>query len=197
MSDHAFGSITFSGDDVGYPAVDCDRLAISDNGELLFCSVVAPTQVIKGIRGILCSNKKASISVGHIQVKRASQADHYLHYPRNVWMPKDGDGFSTSTHRLPYGIAHAFFLSRHEGFLIALDEANLWQELSSNAFTTPLLREWTPWITKRLTDDDLLREAKCHNCSCGMYQFTNLQLDAIVSDGLKKGDLKIERAVAA
>jgi hypothetical protein len=193
MSDF-FGRIQFAGDDMTWPTVKFDRLAVGDRGDLLLVSVVAPTQIVKGIRGYLNTAKKGTITATGIRVRQASEPEGVDSDAGNLW--KLPDGYSTETHRLQFGMAHAMFVSRSPGFLKSVSEEALWQELSSARFSTPLLRSWMPWITRELMERQLLVEAHCYRCSCGVLQATSADLDAIVSDGLKQGSLLIRRQLA-
>jgi hypothetical protein len=189
-----FGRIQFSGDDMVWPTVKFDRLAVGDRGELLLASVVAPTQIVKGIRGFLNTAKKGVVTTAGVKVKKASEEEWALRDPGNL--SKLPDGYATETHRLQYGLAHAMFITRSPGFLKSVSPEALWQELASMRFTTPLLRSWMPWITRQLLERELLVEAEGYRCLCGVLRATTADLDAIVSDGLRQGSLLIRRELA-
>jgi hypothetical protein len=157
MSD-CFGLIQFSGEDMTWPTLKYDRLATGDRGELLLASVIAPTQIVKGIRGWLNTNKRGTAVATGAKVKKSFEDDWQLRDPGNLW--KLPDGYSTETHRLQYGLAHALFTTRTPGFLKSISEESLWQELNSPRFTTPLLRSWMPWVTRELMERNLLVEAE-------------------------------------
>jgi hypothetical protein len=151
--------------------------------------VVAHTQIIKGIRGWLNSNKKGIATATGAKVKRASEEDCWLRDPGNL--SKLTEGYTTETHKLQYGMSHALFVTRSPGFLTSISEEALWQELTSTRFTTPLLRSWMPWLTERLVDHELLVEAYGFQCRCGVLQTTTDDLDDLVSEGLREGPLVI------
>lgn len=194
MSNH-FGRIQFTGDGMTWPVLKYDRIAVNDRGELLLVSVVAPTQIVKGIRGWLNTNKKGTATATGAMIKKSFEDDWRLRNPGNL--RKLEDGYAGETHKLAYGMAHALFTARCEGFLKSVSEEALWQELNSDRFTTPLLRSWMPWITGQLTDQEVLVEADCYRCQCGTLAATTADLDDIVSRGLKQGNLSIPSTSAA
>ena len=69
----------------------------------------------------------------------------------------------------------------------------LWQELNDVRFTTPLLREWLPYIEGQLRDHELLENAQVFNVSCGILNLNTDALDRIVSEGIKSGAIGIEK----
>src|SRR5690242_15772923 len=118
-----FGRIQFAGEDMSWPTVTFDRLATGDRGELLLVSVVAPTQIVKGIRGWLNTAKKGVVTATGAKVKRASEEEYQARNPGNLM--KLPDGYTTETHKLQYGLAHALFTTRAPGFLRSVSEEAL------------------------------------------------------------------------
>src|SRR3954454_14504010 len=92
---------------------------------------------------------------------------------------------------MEFGLAHALFITRMKGFMLVVSEESLWQELKENRFTTPLLREWMPYVEGQLRTQDLLEEALVFNVTCGVLSATTTHLDKIVTDGLKSGEIRI------
>ncbi len=194
MSDTIFGSIEFSGKDVAIPATSFDRLAISGRGELLLLSVVAPTQTIKAIRAILHGGAKVKITASG-RVKQPSVSQVYAHQPGNLW--PSADGYTTHIHKLDYGQAHALMITKSPGFMKVVTEETIWQELTDTRLTTPVLRQWVPYIAQEMRAREILEEAHCFRCNCGYMSATTADLDAIVSEGLKSGAITIPSSSAA
>jgi hypothetical protein len=185
-----FGDIEFQGEDIAYMPQKWDRIALTRARELLMISLVAPAQTVKGIRGILNTNSRCTISATGQKVKRESSSTANGEQPGRI--TRLGDTYRTETHKLPLGMAHAVFMTRSPGFLPSTAEEHVWQELMSHRYTTPLLRAWVPWIARTLKAQGLLLEAYCYNCNCGQLIATDQQLDQVVSDGLVSGSLLIE-----
>ena len=184
-----WGEIDFNGKDIGIPAVPFDKIAVSGRGELLMVSLFTDTVRVKAIRAILCGGAKATCHAGGVKIGRPGTEEWQHHIPGRL-VPTE-EGYTVFTHKLGYGMAHAVFLTRLPGFLKRVTEETLWQELKSTRFTTPILREWMPWIERRLRDEDRLEDAHGFHCQCGILSATTPSLDAIVSEGLQTRELLI------
>jgi hypothetical protein len=80
--------------------------------------------------------------------------------------------------------------------MMVVTDESLWQELNTTRFTTPILREWIPFIDRKLRECNRLENAHVFNCQCGILSATTAKLDAIVIDGLKSGKISIPRQEA-
>lgn len=195
-TDTKFGTIEFipSGKD-GASVAPCeiDKLAISGRGELLVLSVFADTVQIKAIRSILVGGAKALAQAGGCQVNQPGKESWYAHSPGRL-LPTTQDGYKLYTHKLGYGMAHALFITRMPGFMTVVTEEALWQELKTTRFTTPILREWVPYIERELRDSRYLEDAHVFGgCKCGILSANTANLDKIVSDGLAQYSLVIPK----
>jgi hypothetical protein len=179
-----FGDIEFSGKDFLTPNIQFDRIAINGRGELLFVSIVSDQARVKQIRAILSPGVKCNIAAGGVRVRRAS-AEPWDNRSLGRIYPS-AEGYQTYTQKLGYSMIHAMFITRSHGFLNVVTEESLWQELKGARFTTPLLREWMPFIDERLRADQRLEDADCFNCQCGILTATTKKLDEIVSEGLQQ-----------
>jgi hypothetical protein len=190
-----FGDIEFQGKDVATPSFPFDRLAISGRGELLLVSLVAPAMNVKQIRAILNGGAKVICNAGGVKVKQPSREDWYAHAPGRL--TPSADGYFCYVHRLDYGLCHALYVTKMPGFMRVVTEEALWQELNDTRFTTPLLREWVPYIEVELRSAELLEEAHVFNCTCGVLSAQTKHLDEIVSEGLRSGSIDIPSSSAA
>jgi hypothetical protein len=190
-----FGDIEFSGKDVATPSFPFDRLAISGRGELLLVSLVAPAMNVKQIRAILSGGAKVICNAGGVKVNQPSREDWYAHAPGRL--TSSADGYFCHVHRLDYCLCHALYVTKMPGFMRVVTEEALWQELNDTRFTTPLLREWVPYIQEELRLAELLEEAHVFNCTCGVLSAQTKHLDEIVSEGLRSGAIHIPSSSAA
>jgi len=89
---------------------------------------------------------------------------------------------------------HLLAVEDNPRFLLELTDNSLWALLSSDEFTTPLLRSWVPWIRSILTDQTrfMRRILNYHNCNPWLCNAADTALDQIVSIGVKEGHLKLE-----
>jgi hypothetical protein len=195
MSEKRFGDIEIVGKDVAVPAKPFDRLAVSGRGELLLMSVVAETQTIKQIRAVLHGGAKVKITAGGVRIKQPSATPYHARQPGNLW--PSADGYVTLIHKLDYGQAHALFITKAPGFIKVVTDETIWQELTDTRFTTPILREWVPYIAREMRAREILEEAHCFHCNCGYMSATTQSLDEIVSEGLKAGEIHIPSSSAA
>lgn len=188
-----FGKIKFYGNDTDWEAQRFDRLAVDADNRLLFLSVVADAGIVKGIRGALNSeNKRLSIGLDEVILSRPSHPDQC----RTPTFTNRADcGYLSDTHRLGLNTVHAFFWVKSFGFMLDTSDAHLWRELRDTRYTTPLLREWLPWVKAQLLLREHIKEAYCFNCNCGVLNLATPKLDEIVSEGVRTGALPIpERA---
>lgn len=195
MSEKRYGHMEITGKDIAVASTPIDRLALSGRGELLLVSVIAATQTIKQIAAILRSGTRVKIACGGARVKQPSQTHMYAQQPGNIFA--SADGYLVYTHRMDFGQAHALMITKAPGFMRIVTDETIWQELTDNRFSTPVLREWVPYISRQMRERDILEEAHCFNCNCGYMSATTTSLDEIVSEGIRTGSIYIPSAAAA
>jgi hypothetical protein len=186
--DKLLGDVDFSGKDISIGNVKFDKIAVSDRGELLLISIVADTQRVKQIRAILAGGAKAVISAAGVKTTNASfpwrRASLGRLYPSQ-------EGYQCFTHKIGYGMAHALFLTRTPGFMKVVNPESLWNEINDVRFTTPIIKEWVPYIEKKLRETNHLEDANVFNCKCGVLSATSNSLDDVISEGLKLYEIRI------
>ncbi len=198
MSDNdseRFGTIEFSWKDGGTPPLKFNKIAHSGRSELMMVSLIAETQYVKSVRAALVPDKKGSSRVsvvaGGVKTNVPEREDWYASMPGRLYC--GSDGYHVYTHKLGHGLAHAVFITKAPGFMMVVTEESLWQELNTTRFTTPILREWIPFIDRKLREISRLENAHVYECQCGILTATTTKLDEIVIDGLKSGDIIIPR----
>lgn len=186
-----WGSLTASYKENSVVGVQVDRLAHSGR-ELNLLSCVAPAQKMKALRAILhTKNGKPMITTCDCKTKFPIADGVYNgSYARDLSPSKWG--YAMYMERLEHGLVHAVFITRDPGFIVYLDPESLWQKLKTDAFTTPLLREWMPWLTQQLIARNMLSECKCMRCNSAMLSIANEKvLDKVVCHGIQSGALVI------
>ncbi len=188
-----FGTIEFLWKDGGTPGVQFNKIAHSGSNELLMVSLVADTHRIKQIRAALVPDKggksKVTANAGGVKTKQLSEEDWYKRSPGRL--NASGDGYYVHVHKLGFGLAHALLVSKTPGFLMTVSEESLWQQLNTTKFSTPLLREWAPFLERKLREICRLEDAHCYGCHCGILSATTSLLDELVVDGLTSGEIAI------
>ncbi len=201
MSDNdseRFGTIEFSWKEGGTPSLKFNKIAHSGRSELMMVSLICETQYVKSVRAALVPDKKGSSRVsvvaGGVRTNVPGREDWYASMPGRLYC--GSDGYHVYTHKLGYGLAHAVFVTKSPGFMMVVTEESLWQELNSTRFTTPILREWIPFIDRKLREISRLENAHVYECQCGILSATTSKLDEIVIEGLSKGKISIPRQEA-
>lgn len=157
-----------------------DRVAYH-NKRLVMISLVASVSEIKAMRAAIGSECKNSMS---FTAPDGSEAGTGLY--------ADDQGYTVAVHRLPYGTAHAVFISRRPGLLLNDSDAALWAELKDPRFSTPMLPSWLKYLRGVLEIGGQLFDCKRVGCTCRILTATTAELDAYVEAGLKLGNIRIE-----
>lgn len=101
-------------------------------------------------------------------------------------------GFRCAQHRLGYDTWHLLAVSKIPGLMANFSPRSVYLKLRSDAYTTPILRQWMPWLTATLMDRQLLGPLECYgNCQSGLLTATIEQLDEAVRDGIVGGHLAL------
>lgn len=188
------GTISFEGDDIRY-GVRCDRIAVTYNNELLFASFVGDSIKIKGIRGILNTNRKVKMQFGGMRAKLPESYQPRNGYRTRVvtsgYLVKYGDSYHMETHRIQYGQMHAVVWTDSENLILSMDDTTIWETLKSEMFTTPIMPQWTGYLKEKLIANGTLNHAYCQGCDIGTLTSTDKVLDKIVSRGLENNHIHI------
>ncbi len=184
--------------------VSYDKIAVL-SGRLFLASVIGDFNVIKAMRALLAGagGKQTRIVAGGGLVSRPKPEGYKGYYWGDSNPTSPGQlfacpgGYNCYVHKLDYGLAHAMFITREDGFMPVISQDSLWQQLNETRFTTPILREWLPVIETELRDKQLLSNALCFNCTCGVLNASTEDLDKVVTEGLKDGTLTIPRKAAS
>jgi hypothetical protein len=184
------GEIAFRhGDNRAYAKYD--RMA-KHSGELMLASLVAEPAKLKAIRAMLSPKLKGRVSIEARGAgwKRPSDQE-YARTTSQGWMNNTEEGYDFHVSKLEYGLCQAVVVTRNPSFLLCLTPEALWRRLQKDDYTTPLLRTWMPYVTRRLIDERLLVECYCVRVECGWLRHVPQHLDTIVSDGLKAKEILI------
>ncbi len=190
-----FGEAEFSWKDGGTGPMKFNKIAHTSNHELLMVSLVAEQQHVKQLRAALVPVKgaapKVTIEGADIKTNVIGREDWQAQYPGKL--RPSVEGYSIWSHKIGYGLAHALIVTKTPGFMMVVTEGTLWLELCTTRFTTPILREWMPYIEKQLRACSRLADAHTFNCQCGVMTASTKKLDDIVIAGLTTGDIVIPR----
>lgn len=169
-----------SGDEARY-TLWCDTFRTRNNqNELWVLSVAGPATAIKSVRAVLYTDPKARFGV--------HQNEKY-----NPMRPK---GVKFKCHAAPLGVGNTWHLVAYADvpeLLLDTSDAGLWARLSSDAFTTPLLREWLPYLRDEITERGAILPLDGWGHPVSRLTLTDGVLDDIVRDGLRSGAIAISQ----
>lgn len=163
----------------------CDSIGLYGT-EMLLLSVVAPETSVRALTAGLRSSGK-----DQKRIEYACQVGQIA----GACLTKCPEGYRSYRTRLGYGLWHVLYLANRDGFMPVMTEEALWQHLQGNQFTTPLLRDWMPWLAQKLKERELLVELKQSGCQAGLLIVDSDALDALVSEGIIQGRLTIGERV--
>jgi hypothetical protein len=181
----ALGRASIAGsDDCGYSVV-VDRLAVDKDGRIYLMSCIGSSSTIKGVHAWLSTNARGFINIWDVEFSngRSPIAPSYL--------VKVEGGYYRYPWKLGFDQWHAVFVSKADGFLTNISDQSLWHELKSSRFTTPVLREWVPYLRSVFEEQKLLLPAYCFQCQCGGLNLDTKRLDQIVKEGLSRGLIEV------
>jgi hypothetical protein len=159
----------------------CDAIGLHHN-EILLLSIVGPETSVKALTAGLRSSGKDQ--------RRVEYSAQVGSLNRSA-LSKCPDGYRIYRAKLEYGLWHVLCLAKREGFMPVMTAEALWQHLQGDQFTTPLLREWTSWLTQKMKDRGAIVELTQNGCQAGLVVADDAKLDELVSAGIKEGHLAI------
>lgn len=160
----------------------------SEDG-IVLVSVAGPQTAVKSLMAALNQNIKLEVTVWGGDASDGSPLPRYSRFTR---MGSQGT-YQIATHRLGFNSVHATAVLKHDALLPALTPEAVWNALSSRQFTTPVLREWVPWLMQQMKSEGNLVELPAFQCRPGLLRLDDAGLDELVTRGLKQGDLTIPR----
>ena len=161
--------------------VRCDAIGLHDD-EILLLSVVGAETSVKALTAGLRSSGKDQ--------KRIEYTSHVGSVNR-INLIKSVAGYRVHRTKLAYGLWHVLCLAQREGFMPIMTEASLWQQLQGDKFTTPLLKEWVPWMYTEMKKCGMIVELTQVGCQAGVLLADTEALDSLVCEGIQKRHLSI------
>lgn len=161
--------------------VRCDAIGLHEK-EILLLSVVGPETAVKAVTAGLRSSNRDQ--------QRIEYSVH-LGVLNETGLVKCPDGYRVYRTKLEYDLWHVLCLARRDGFLPVVTDETVWQLLRSDRFTTPLIREWVPWLAGEMTKRGVLVPLSQVGCQAGLVTADSDTLDHLVCDGIRKKHLTI------
>ena len=114
-------------------------------------------------------------------------AHHY-----GLHMRLHDDHYTIKKHHIGYDVWHVVAMAKDPKLMLAATPGAVWNAISSDRFTTPVLESWSPGLLRRMKADRLLDELQTYNCQASLLDCEDYQLDEIVTDMVGRGKLVIE-----
>lgn len=173
------------------------------NRQIMLLSVAGPETSIKATRAHLSGDHNFFAHFdGPFRVERYTH-DGFKGKKKYLGadLVRSPHGYRHFTQRLGYNTYHMVSVAMDEGFIPVLNETALELALQMPRYTTPFIREWVPWMAKKLCAGDRHSGATlevCDGCQTfsGMLYLHTDGFDELVSSGLRNRHLTIPRRVA-
>jgi hypothetical protein len=111
---------------------------------------------------------------------------------RNVYLSRHDGSYDCYKTRLGYATWHLMAIARCPGLIRAMSDESLWQQMQTMQLTTPRLREWVPWLRRRMEEEELLVPLRSTGCESALLTLGSDELDGLVTEGLQAGELVID-----
>ncbi len=165
----------------------CDAIVIhepkNESAKILAGSIAGPGMAVKAFRAAVQSGRNFWPSFDWTPASAHGGRSY-------IMIPDDGLRLS-QPHKLDYGLVQISFAARMPNLLTSRYPETVWQHLDK-ATTTPLKREWMPFIIDTLRDSGrLITPAIQHNLAMAICRVDDAALDQIVRSGIKHGRIKI------
>lgn len=184
-----WGNMTMTHKDNFVLGIAVDRIAHAGT-TLYLLSCVAPAGKVKAMRAIM----HAQFGVPHIHTDNLSSAfpsSPALYGSVGELRVHEG-GYTCRMEKLDYGLVYVVFIAKAPAFMTYLDSDTLWLKLKTDLYTTPLIPEWMPYVSREMIARKYLRECRCFRCNCGLLEISSdAKLDEIVIEGIKSGAISI------
>lgn len=166
----------------------CAQFAwIRPQNGIALVSAAGPQTAVKSLMAALNQNMKLEVRIDGAEDEEGTPISEWTAYER---MGNQGS-YRITTHRLGFNYVHATALLKMNGLLPCVTPEAVWNVLSGTRYTTPLLKEWVPWLMQEMESDGYLVRLPAFQCRPGLISIDEPALDLLVSRGLRTGSLAI------
>ena len=166
----------------------------SHTNELLTLSACGPETAMKSIRALLVDPQaKPDFRLYWNDLDKDGEPESHS---KQLAKPKRGSGkttvgYVTKMARLDRGCYHLVAVSKLPGIILNISEDRLWEVLTGDGFSTPLLRSWMPNIMEKLKENCCLEVSEGFQAAVALLDVQPEGLDFLVSSCVKEGLLKL------
>lgn len=165
-----------TGEDVSV-SFHAETIRVGGSDELLVGSFIGTSSTLKSVRA-WCASKTTKTRLKN------------SHMPTMVLIPSE-TGYTFHYHSVDPGWSHMVAIANDPGLLIGNTDDHWWKFLMSDQITTPMIRQWVPYIRGKLAP--LCRECRGFGDDVFLapHKTIEARVDEAVRIGLLNGDLKI------
>ena len=197
MQDLHLGTLTMKAP-MAHHKLHCAQFAYdSRDNSVLVASVAGPQTAVKSFAAALNENMKLVITCQDFEINDDGYRTGVRNWVEFTRVPGGQGKYKCHMHRLGYNQVHCLAVVKDPRFMSCITEESLWQKLRSPMYTTPLLREWMPWLMGNLVADGLLMKLPAFQCQPGLLTVDDAGLDTYVSRGVGTGALSISQKECA
>ena len=192
MQDLHLGTLTMRAP-MAHHTLQCAQFAYDGrDNSVLVASVAGPQTAVKSFAAALNENVKLTVTCRAFEIVDADGERGAVRNWQEFNRVPGGQGkYKCHMHRLGYNQIHCLAVVKDPRLMSCITEESLWQKLRSTTYTTPLLREWMPWLMQNLIADSLLVKLPAFQCHPGLLTVDDTGLDTLVSRGVGTGALSI------
>lgn len=161
--------------------VQANRVAVSDR-ELYMASFAGPSGDVKAIKAM---THDPAISKGLL----VNFGENVALGSKDYLLPSEGLAWHVQP--LGYRVVHAVVVSRSPRFLCPFDDQAMWKLLSSPKFSVPILKEWVPWVRRKLEAGGYCKSLATVHCTAAYVTASDRNIGDVVQLGVKTGNLTI------
>jgi hypothetical protein len=170
----------------------CVQFAYDDShNTIVLASVAGPQTAVKSFAAALNENCKLNVNVDGLEVRLSDGSTEPAQRWRGFERAPGQGRYKVVMHRLGFNYIHCTARLKDPRLLPSVTDEALWAQLRSDRFTTPLLREWVPWLKEALLNEGNLEKLPAFQCQPGLLAIDDGGLDGIVSKGISEGRLTV------
>ena len=170
----------------------CVQFAYDDRySTIVLASVAGPQTAVKSFAAALNENCKLKVNVDGFEIVDADGSAEPVHRWRDFERVSGQGKYKCTMHRLGYNYVQCTARLKDPRLTPSLTEEVLWSQLRSNRFTTPLLKDWVPWLMRAMLAAGHLQKLPAFQCQPGFLTLDDAGLDGLVSQGISEGHLHV------
>jgi len=151
---------------------------------IMFVSAVGSSKATEGLAAMLRSR-------GDHEPSFQLVGDSMVPWKHEGVLRDPGFSYEVETFRLSKDLVHVVGTTTRKGFMASFSNRAIWNCLSSDAFTTPVLRTWVQPLAAEFMERKILVKCASYQCQGCFLDLRPAMLDRIVCDMVKAKKLML------